>query len=162
VAFVQAERCFDGDSQFSRVTEILAHYQGREGSLIDILHETQSVYGYLPDEAMQQIADGLGLTLGKVYGVATFYSLFTLTPKGENIIRFCESAPCHIRGAVEILQTIQNELGIKPGEITKDQKFSLEFTSCLGVCGVAPAMMIGDQVYGNLTPEKVIEILHSY
>lgn len=160
---MQTERCFDGENHnFAQVERILGNYQGRQGSLIDILHETQSVYGYLPEEAMQQIADGLGLSLAKVYSVATFYSLFTLKPKGENIIRLCESAPCHIRGAQTILQTIQNELGINPGGITKDKKFSLEFTSCLGVCGVAPAIMIGDKVYGNLTPEKVIEILRSY
>lgn len=164
VARLQTERCCDATKPngFAGVEEILSRYQGREGALIDVLHETQSIYGYLPEEALKQIADGLGLSLGKVFGVATFYSLFSLTPKGKNIIRLCESAPCHIRGALEVLQAIQEELKIKPGQITEDGNFSLEFTSCLGVCGVAPAIMIGDRVIGNLSPEKVVEILRSY
>lgn len=157
------EKCGEtSKSGLVAVDEILCKHQNHEGALIDVLHEVQGVYGYLPEQAMKQVADGLSLPLGKVYGVATFYSLFTLEPKGQHIIRLCESAPCHIRGAEQVLSAIEGELNIKPGETTADRKFTLEFTSCLGVCGVAPAVMIGDQVYGNLTPEKMIEILRSY
>lgn len=146
----------------AEVNEILCKHKNREGALIDVLHEIQELFGYLPEQAMKQVAEGLSLPLSKVYGVATFYSLFTLEPKGKYVIRLCESAPCHIRGAGEVLSAIEEELNIKPGETTQDGKFTLEFTSCLGVCGVAPAIMIGDQVYGNLTPEKVKEVLRSF
>ena len=160
---MQAEKCCDTKvNGLVAVEEILREHQGKDGALIDVLHDTQASYGYLPEAAMTQIAEGLSLPLSKVYGVATFYSLFTLTPKGQHIIRICESAPCHIRGAIEVLQAIQEQLGIKPGETTEDGKFSLEFTSCLGVCGVAPAIMIGERVYGNLSPEKVKEVLNNY
>jgi NADH-quinone oxidoreductase E subunit len=163
VARLQADKCCDTKvNGLVVVEEILRKHQGKDGALIDVLHDTQASYGYLPEAAMTQIAEGLALPLSKVYGVATFYSLFTLAPKGEHIIRICESAPCHIRGAIEVLQAIQEQLGIKPGETTEDGKFSLEFTSCLGVCGVAPAIMIGERVYGNLSPEKVKEVLNNY
>ncbi len=148
-------------SLLSEIDDIIRKHQNRDGALIDVLHDVQALYGYLPEQAMKRIAEGLSLPLSKVYGVATFYSLFTLEPKGQYVIRLCESAPCHIRGAVQVLSAIEEELKIKPGETTPDSKFTLEFTSCLGVCGVAPAIMINDQVYGNLTPEKVKEILRS-
>lgn len=160
---MQAEKCHEpGSIQWKAIEDILQKHRGRDGALIDVLHETQDVYGYLPEEAMTQVAEGLGLPLSKVYGVATFYSLYTLKPKGQYIIRLCESAPCHLRGSMDVLHVIENELAIRPGQTTPDNKFSLEFTSCLGVCGVAPAMMIGDRVYGNLTPEKVKDVLRSY
>lgn len=162
VARLQTEKCHEPGNKWSAVGGIILNHQGRDGALIDVLHETQAVYGYLPEETLTQIAQGLGVPLSKVYGVATFYSLFTLKPKGRHIIRLCESAPCHLRGAMDVLQAIESELSIKPGQTTPDDKFTLEFTSCLGVCGVAPAMMIGDQVYGNLTPDKVKDVLRSY
>lgn len=144
---------------FVEVEKIIKRYNGDAGSLIDVLHDAQKIYGYLPEEAIQQIAEGLKAPTSKVYGVASFYTLFNTSPKGEYIIRLCESAPCHIQGAGEILEAICETLDIKPGETTADHKFTLEFTSCLGVCGVAPAVMIGDQVYGNLTPKRIKEIL---
>lgn len=160
---MQTERkCDCGVDHWERVNDILRKNQGRDGALIDVLHQTQDVYGYLPEEAMTMIAEGLNLSLSKVYGVATFYSLYSLKPKGKHIIRLCESAPCHLRGAMDVLQTIEDELSLKAGQTTEDNRFTLELTSCLGVCGVAPAMMIGDRVYGNLTPEKIKEILRSY
>ena len=142
--------------------EVIKKYKEFPGSLLDLLHEVQEIDGYLSRDVMQQIAEGLGISESKVYGVATFYSLFKTAPTGQFIIRICESAPCHIRGAQEVLEAIEQTLGIKPGETTLDGKFTLEFTSCLGLCGVAPAIMINDQVYGNLTSDRVKEVLLNF
>jgi len=143
--------------------EIIINRHNRDGGqLIPILQEVQRLHGYLSEADMRQIADALNIPVSKVFGVATFYSLFATTPKGKHLIRLCESAPCHIRGAEEICGTLQKELGVAPGETTADGLFTLEYTSCLGVCGVAPVMMIDAVVYGNLTAGKVKEVLASY
>ena len=148
-----------GLAELARIIE----RHGRDaGKLIPILQETQRAYGYLSEQAMQQVAETLGVTVGKVFGVATFYSLFATAPKGKHIIRLCESAPCHIRGAEEICTALEEELGVSPGQTTADGLFTLEYTSCLGVCGVAPAMMVDEVVYGNLTVAKVREIIGDY
>lgn len=148
-----------GLSELARIID----RNGRDaGKLIPILQEAQRVYGYLSEQAMQQVAETLGITVGKVFGVATFYSLFATAPKGKHIIRLCESAPCHIRGAAEICAALEDELGVSPGQTTADGLFTLEYTSCLGVCGVAPAMMVDEAVYGNLTVAKVKEIIGDY
>lgn len=146
----------------TQIEAIVARHGCEATKLLPILQETQRLYGYLPEEAMQRIADALGLPLAKVFGVATFYSLFATAPKGKHIIRVCENAPCHLRGAEEIFAALREELGVEPGETTADGLFTLEHTSCLGVCGVAPVMMIDEVVYGNLTPERVREILANY
>ncbi|MGE5550329.1 MAG: NADH-quinone oxidoreductase subunit NuoE [Bacteroidota bacterium] len=150
------------EPDFARLDEIVTKHDRKPDRLIPILQETQSTYGYLPEGAMRRIADALGIPVGKVYGVATFYSLFAVAPKGKHIIRVCESAPCHVRGAEEIFAALEAELGIAPGQTTADGFFTFEHTSCLGVCGVAPVMMIDDVVYGNLTMEKTREIIASY
>lgn len=150
------------DIGLARLEEILSRHKRDAGNLIPILQETQRAYGYLSQEAMQRIADFAGVPLGKVYGVATFYTLFATSPKGRHVIRVCESAPCHVRGAEEIFASLEAELGIAPGETTRDGLFTLEYTSCLGVCGVAPAMMIDETVYGNLTPARIKEIIADY
>jgi NADH-quinone oxidoreductase E subunit len=142
--------------------QVIAEHNSDPGALLDILRDAQEIHGYLSAAVMEEIADELDIPVSRVYGVATFYTLLATKPKGEHIIRVCESPPCHIRGAVNILETLKEVLGVNPGETTEDKKFTLELTSCLGVCGVAPAMMIGDQVYGNLTPERVKEILKTY
>ncbi len=145
----------------SQLATVIEKYKQTPGSLLDVLAEAQALNGYLSRPVLQQIAEGLALPESKVYGVATFYSLFKTAPTGRFIIRLCESAPCHVRGAADVLAAIEETLGIKPGETTADGRFTLEFTSCLGLCGVAPAIMIGEQVYGNLTPDRVKEILHN-
>ncbi|MGQ9780376.1 MAG: NADH-quinone oxidoreductase subunit NuoE [Bacillota bacterium] len=144
------------------IEAIIARHGGEASKLLPILQETQRRYGYLPEEAMQRIADALGLPVAKVFGVATFYSLFAVAPKGKHVIRVCENAPCHLRGAEEVFAALEEELGIKPGETTADGLFTLEQTSCLGVCGVAPVMMVDEVVYGNLTPTRVREIIANY
>ncbi|NLY88743.1 MAG: NADH-quinone oxidoreductase subunit NuoE [Firmicutes bacterium] len=144
------------------LSQVIAEHNSDPGALLDILRDAQEIHGYLSTAVMEEVADQLDIPVSRVYGVATFYTLLATEPKGKYIIRVCESPPCHIRGAVNILETLKEVLGVNPGETTEDKKFTLELTSCLGVCGVAPAMMIGDQVYGNLTPERVKEILKTY
>lgn len=130
--------------------------------LIPILHDIQSSYGCVPFEAMEAIADNLGITVSHVHGVVTFYSLFYTEPKGRNIVRICNSTACHIEGSRKVQQTIKDELGISPGETSNDRVFSFEKVSCMGLCGVAPAMMVNDDVYGNLTSEAIHSILAKY
>ena len=139
----------DCNLQTSNLSTILEKYQKSPSFLLEILTEAQAHSGYLSREVLQVIAEELGITESKVFGVATFYSLFKTAPTGRHMIRICESA-------------IEDTIGIKPGETTPDGKFTLEFTSCLGLCGVAPAIMIGDQVFGNLTPARVREILSGF
>jgi len=146
----------------ARVDEIVKKHAGREGALLPVLREVQDYVGYLPEEVMKRIALGLGLSLSRVYGVASFYSLFYTKPKGQYVVRVCESAPCHVQGAQAVVDAIVRELGVSFGETTPDGRFTLELVSCLGVCGVAPAVMIGDRVYGNLTPETVVSVLQEY
>lgn len=146
----------------ARVDKIVAKHAGREGALLPTLREVQGFLGYLPQEALERVALGLGLSLSRVYGVATFYSLFYTKPKGQYVIRVCESAPCHVKGAQEVIDALVRELGISFGETTPDGRFTLETVSCLGVCGVAPAVMVNDRVYGNLTPETVVAVLQEY
>lgn len=145
-----------------KVAEIAAKSGRREDALLSILHELQAELNYLPEEALREVALALDIPLARVYGFVTFYSMYSVKPRGKYIIRICESAPCHVRGAKAVIAAMEETLGIKVGETTKDGLFTLEFTSCLGVCGVAPAVMINDTVHGNLTPEAVKELLAAY
>ncbi|MEW5867308.1 MAG: NADH-quinone oxidoreductase subunit NuoE [Bacillota bacterium] len=146
----------------AHIGEILQKYSWSKDALVAVLHDVQKAAGCLSEEALAEIASGLDIPISKVYGVATFYTLFSVKPKGEYIIRVCENAPCHVLGAKAIVGALEKELGISMGNTTPDGKFTLEYTSCLGVCGVAPAIMINDAVYGNLTPERVPVILKEY
>lgn len=132
------------------------------GNLIPMLHVVQDCVGYLPTEAMEEIALLLSIPVSEVYGTATFYTLFATEPKGEHIVRLCESTPCHIEGAQSIKAAIEQHLGIKAGETTGDNRFTLETVSCLGLCGVAPAIMVDQDVYGSLTPDMIPGILAKY
>ena len=127
--------------------------------LVPILRSLNDEIGYLPKEVMREVSHELHLSESHIYGVATFYSMLSTEKKGTNLIKVCESAPCHVVGGRDVIRAIQEELGLKAGETSDDGKFSLEMVSCLGVCGVGPVMMINSEVYGNLTPEKAREIL---
>jgi NADH:ubiquinone oxidoreductase subunit E len=143
------------------LNDVLKRYPSTKENLLDILHDLQEAnpHNYLSDEALVDVADYLGLTLSEVKGTASFYSMFSFTPRGKHIIRICESPPCQLLGASTVLQKLKETLSVKVGETTGDGLFTLETTSCLGVCGVAPAMMIDEEVYGNLTPEKIETII---
>jgi NADH-quinone oxidoreductase E subunit len=144
------------------IERITNNFSDEKTPLISVLHKAQAELGYLSEEVLKIVAKKLSLPLSKVYGVATFYTLLDTEEKGENIIRVCESAPCHIKKSTNILNELKEGLGIDVGETTDDEKFSLELSSCLGVCGVAPAIMINDTVYGNLNSEKLENILEKY
>ena len=150
------------DSSESTIKEVIVRHGESEHELVAILHDVQRVFGYLPENALIQVARGLDVPLSKVYGVATFYTLLSVEPMGEHVIRVCENAPCHLLGAESLIDVLQRELGIPMGGTTSCGKFTLKHTSCLGVCGVAPAIMIDDEVYGNLTPDDIPVILDKY
>lgn len=153
------QKCADCSAD---VKTIVAKYNAFRGNLLPILHEVQAKFGFLPEHAMQDVADGLGIPVSEVYGTATFYTLFSTKPRGKYIVRVCDSAPCHIEGSKAIIKAIEDELGIENGETTEDGMFTLEHVSCFGVCGVAPAIMVNDEVHGNLTPESIPAILSGY
>ncbi|MCK5119470.1 MAG: NAD(P)H-dependent oxidoreductase subunit E [Candidatus Latescibacteria bacterium] len=147
----------------NRLDGIIAAYRGKPGALIPVLHEAQEVFGYLPKVVQARVSKGLRVSMSKVYGVVTFYHFFTMEPRGDHEIKVCMGTACYVRGAnTVVVDTIQETLHIGAGEVTEDRKFSLSLVRCLGSCGLAPAMMIGEEVYGRLTPEQVKDILARY
>lgn len=133
-----------------------------ECNLIPILHQLQRSMGYVSNEAMEKVAAELGISVAQVHGTATFYSLIYTKPHGKNVIRLCDSPPCHLQGSGAIRDAITKAIGIEPGETTSDGNFTFETVSCMGLCGVAPAIMINDDVYGNLTVDAIPSILEKY
>ncbi len=144
--------------------KIVQRFPRARDQLLAILHELQRANprNYLTGEDLRLVAEYLDLPLSQVHDAVTFYSMFSLVPRGKHVIRLCDSPPCHLAGSWSLLSVLEQELGIKAGDTTPDGLFTLELTSCLGVCGVAPVMMIDDQVYGNLSPERVRRILADY
>lgn len=142
-----------------RLNEILVSFQGKQEELIPILQQVQQVLGYLPELAMKRIARFVKLPESTVFGVGTFYAQFKLLPSGRNIVKVCRGTACHVRGAASILGEVEKQLGIKSGESTPDLEYSLEAIACFGSCALAPVMVIGNNVYGRMTPTKVKEVL---
>ena len=138
---------------------ILAEYDGERGDLIPILQEAQERFGYLPGGVMQVIAKFLRLPESDVFGVATFYAQFKLTPVGRKIVKVCRGTACHVRGGARILDEVERHLGIKPGETTDDLEYSLESIACFGSCALAPVVVVDKTVYGRVTKKKVEQIL---
>ena len=145
-----------------KLQEAFKKYKNKKGALIPVLQEAQDIYGYLPEEVLEHIAVELKLPLSKVYGVVTFYGQFHLKPRGQNIIRVCLGTACHVRGGAKILEKLQDELKIADGETSADLKFTLESVACIGACGLAPVIMVNDDTYGKLTPDKVKKVLNNY
>ena len=148
--------------KYDRIAQVIDEYKEKEGSLIQILHMAQGIYGYLPLELQQFIADRLGKPLSEVYGVATFYSFFSTKPRGENTIRVCLGTACYVRGGKKIADKLMEILGINIGETTQDGKFTLEVMRCIGACGLAPAMTINDKVYKQVNPDKLQAIIEKH
>ncbi len=151
------------------VERAVAEHGDRRDAVIPILNEINQALGYIPSAALPEIrrrihapAEGLFLADSHLYSASSFYKLFSLEPLGRHVIRFCESAPCHVEGGRQVIQTLQNELGLEIGETSHDEKWSLLTTSCLGVCAVGPVLMIDEDVYGNVTPDQVHGILAKY
>lgn len=148
--------------QEARLKEVIAKYKGTKGATMPVLQQAQEIYGYLPIEVQAIVAEGLGISLSEVYGVATFYSQFRLNPKGIYRISICLGTACYVKGAAKVLEAVERKLGIQVGECTPDGLFSLESCRCVGACGLAPVMMINDEVFGRMTPEQVPVILEDY
>ncbi len=148
--------------EWEKIDQVIAKYQGRHGSLIPVLKETQEICGYLPKNIQHRIAEGLNLSASQVYGVVSFYAFFTTVPRGKHVIRVCLGTACYVKGAKQILNHLQRELGVEVGGITGDRKFSLEAVRCLGACGLAPVMVIGHETYGMIDPGRAIEIVRSF
>ena len=146
----------------TKVSQIIKQYQETPGALIPIFHAIQEEYGYLPEQALEQVATALKMPVSRAYGVATFYSMFSVKPRGRYVIRVCSSAPCHVNKAAGILQALEKELGIKLGESTPDGKFALEATECVGACQATPVITINGKPYGDLTPTKIASIIAEY
>src|SRR4030042_6751327 len=143
----------------TQIDEILASYRGEKAELIPILQQVQHTYGYLPEEALSQIAKFVDVPECTVFGVATFYAQFKLVPTGRNIVRVCRGTACHVRGGSRILKEVEKQLGIKPGESTPDMEYALETVACIGACALAPTMVINNDTHGQMTTKKVDEIL---
>jgi NADH-quinone oxidoreductase E subunit len=144
-----------------RVKEIVRPYAGRPWELIQALHRVQSALGYVPKEAQEVVAEIVGVPPSQVRGVLTFYHFFRTRPSGRHTIRVCLGTACHVRGGERVLSALEEELKVKVGETTADGKFTLEVARCLGCCGLAPVMMIDDEVYGKLDPKKARQIVRS-
>jgi NADH-quinone oxidoreductase subunit E len=146
--------------KFEKVCEIIDDNQRSAARLIPILQAVQSEYRYLPEEILTFVATSLGISPARVFGVATFYSLFTLKPKGKYIIRVCNGTACHVKGSMGLYGTVVKKLGLNgEQDSTPDMLFTVETVNCLGACGLSPAMVINDEVYGQLTPNKVSDII---
>ncbi len=148
--------------QEERLQAVIAEHKGQPGATMPVLQAAQEIFGYLPEEVQIMVAEGLDIPLTEVYGVASFYAQFTMNPKGKHQISLCLGTACYVKGASDILQEVQQRLGIQSGAITPDGKFSLDACRCIGACGLAPVMMIDNDVYGRLTTDQVGPILDKY
>lgn len=150
------------DEKERELQEIIEKYKDTRGALIPVLHEAQELYGYLPLSVQKKISEGLNVPLSEIYGVVTFYTQFSLKPKGEYKVSVCLGTACYVKGSKQILEKLQEKLGINVGDCTEDGKFSLDACRCVGACGLAPVVMINDDVYGRLTPDDVEKVLEKY
>ena len=148
--------------QERQLKEVIEEHKEQAGGLMPILQKAQDIYGYLPIEVQTMIADGLGISLSEVYGVVTFYSQFSLTPKGKHRISVCLGTACYVKGSDKVLEAVEKKLGIKSGQCTQDGLFSIDSCRCVGACGLAPVMLVDDDVYGKVTPDQVDHIIDSY
>ena len=150
------------ESNVSKIEEICKEFNNDKGELINVLHKTQDTFGYLPEDVQEIIAENLNTSLAHVYGVVSFYSFFTMIPKGKYPVNICMGTACYVRGAEKILNEFRTLLDIKVGETTNDEKFSLSSLRCIGACGLAPVVLVGEKVYGRVTLDSVKEILDEY
>lgn len=149
-------------SDIEKLKEICRSFNNDPGELINVLHKSQHTFGYLPAEIQEIVAQELNVSLAKVYGVVTFYSFFTMLPKGSHPISICTGTACYVRGAEKVLEEFKRTLKIQVGETTPDGKFSLSCLRCVGACGLAPVVTIGEKVYGRVSPDGVKDILAEY
>ena len=148
--------------KFNELEQYIDSMPSTKGELIRVLHKAQGIFGFLPQEVQKFIAKKLDLSTAKVFGVVSFYSYFTMEPKGDNPIAICMGTACYVRGAEKVQDAFMKELGIKVGETTADGKFSLDALRCVGACGLAPVVLVGEKVYGRVTVEDVKKIISNY
>ena len=146
----------------AKLEKILEMHVGQKGALIPILQEIQAAYGYLPEEALKMVSQGVKVPLSRIYGVITFYAQFYLTPRGKHLIKSCQGTACHVRGSNGVLDNLSRELKVNPGGTTADRNFSLETVACVGTCFLAPVIMINEDYYGKLTPKKAMDAVKKY
>ena len=147
---------------FTELETFINSLADKNGALISVLHKAQEIFGYLPEEVQTFVAEQLGISVAKVYGVVSFYSFFTMTPKGKFPIAVCMGTACYVRGAGKVLDDLQNQLGIKSGETTADGLFSIDALRCVGACGLAPVVLVGEDVYGRDEAKDIKTILKKY
>ncbi len=150
------------ESKINKIKEICASFGNKPGEAINVLHKVQGEFGYLPAEVQEVIAKELNVSVAQIYGIVTFYSFFTMLPKGEFPISICTGTACYVRGAEKVLDEFKRELKIAVGQTTEDGKFSINCLRCVGACGLAPVVLVGEKVYGRVTPDGVREILKEY
>lgn len=148
--------------QLAALDQVIEKNRDQKGAMLAILQQAQDIYGYLPEEVQRHIALALDVPFAEVYGVCTFYAQFQLNPKGEHPIAVCLGTACYVKGSGLVMEKLESILGIKPGGITDDLKFSLDATRCVGACGLAPVMTVGEDVYGRLEPGMVASIIDKY
>ena len=152
----------DRNEKFEKLAQVIQDHKEQKGALMPVLQEAQNIFGCVSEDVQKVIAEGLGVTLSEVYGVATFYSQFSLQPKGKYVCGVCLGTACYVKGSQAVLDKLCEELEIQPGDTTKDGKFTVQATRCLGACGLAPVMMINDDVFGRLTPAEIPAIIEKY
>jgi NADH-quinone oxidoreductase subunit E len=150
------------DEQKAVASKVLKKHNRDKSLLVDILQDVQASIGYLPQVALEAVAEGLEVPVSRVYSVATFFKAFSLTPRGRNLINVCMGTACHVRGSDKVLASIEKQLGIKKGETTADLKFTLETVNCVGACALGPVVIVGEDYHGEMTPEGVINVLKEY
>ena len=150
------------EAKVNFIKNVCKSFGNKPGEVINVLHKVQGEYGYLPAEVQELVAKELGIPVSRVYGIVSFYSFFTMTPKGEHPISVCLGTACYVRGAEKVLDELKRQLGIGVGEVTPDGKFSLTCLRCVGACGLAPVIEVGDKVYGRMTPDRVKDVLAEY
>jgi len=148
--------------KINQLDAIIARYKGKPGGLIPVLEEAQLCLEYLPISVQRRIANGLNLPFSRVYGVVTFYSFFTMTPRGRHTIRVCLGTACYVRGGKALAKAIEREIGVGEGATTPDRRFTFESVRCLGACGLGPVVVVDDQVHGRMKPSKIKEVLDQY
>ena len=148
--------------KYNQVKDFISKNKEKQGYLIPVLYEAQSLFGYLPEEVQKFVAEEMQISISEVFGVVTFYSYFRTQPVGRHTITICMGTACYVRGAKKILEALQDKLGIKMGETTEDMRFTLGEQRCFGSCGMAPVIMIDGEVHGRLTPNKLDPILEKY
>ena len=158
--------CFNCSSEdqakYEEIAKVIDSYKGKQGSLIMVLHAAQGIYGYLPLALQEFIANRMGVPLAEVYGVVSFYAFFTTKERGKHVIRVCMGTACYVKGAQKLIDSLQDNLQVEVGGVTADKKFTLEAARCIGACGLAPAVMVDDDVHKEVSPATLYDILNQY